>query len=82
MGHPDIFSYAKWIVRHTGWRMAGTKRSRAKKQVFSVTKAVKANARAQVGQPPAAFVLPDDTKTARSARKHKKSLQDLIDRED
>jgi protein-arginine kinase activator protein McsA len=62
--------------------MAGTKRSRAKKQVFSVTKAVKANARTRVGQPPPAFVLPDDTKTARSARKYKKSLQDLIEKEE
>jgi hypothetical protein len=62
--------------------MAGTKRSRAKKQTFSVTKAVKANARTQVGQPPAAFVLPDETKTTRTQRKHKVSLQALIEKEE
>jgi hypothetical protein len=61
--------------------MAATKKSRSRKQVFSVTKAVKANARARVGQPKPERVLPDDTKTARATRKHKTSLQQLIQQE-
>ena len=59
------------------------KKSRAKKDVFSVTKAVKANARARVGQPKAEFVLPDVTKkVARREAKHKPTLQDLLTKEE
>jgi hypothetical protein len=61
--------------------MAAAKKSRNRKQVFSVTKAVKANARARVGQPPAERILPDETKSARVTRKHKLSLQKLIQQE-
>jgi hypothetical protein len=62
--------------------MAATKKSRSRKQVFSVTKAVKANARAQVGQPPPERILPDETKSAKVTRKHKPSLQQLIQEEE
>ncbi len=53
-----------------------------KKQTFSVTKAVKANARARVGQPKPARVLPDETKQNRKQRKHKQGLEDLIAKEE
>jgi hypothetical protein len=69
---PQIQAY--WV------RMAATKSSRGKKSAFSVTKAVKANARARVGQPPASFALPDDTKAARRISKHKITLQALLEK--
>jgi hypothetical protein len=53
-----------------------------KKQTFSVTKAVKSNARDRVGQPKPSRVLPDETKQTRRERKHKKGLQDLIAKEE
>ena len=49
--------------------------------VFSVTKAVKRNARDRVGTPPAGQVLPDDkTKAARRAAKHRVTLSRLLER--
>jgi hypothetical protein len=63
--------------------MAIKKKSRRKKDVFSVTKAVKANARTRVGQPKAEFVLPDEKKkAARRLAKHKSTLQDLLTKDD
>jgi hypothetical protein len=57
--------------------------SKAKKEVFSVTKAVKANARERVGTPPPEVVLPDDkTRATRRTSKHKVTLQKLLQRED
>ena len=57
--------------------------SKAKKEVFSVTKAVKANARERVGAPPPEVVIPDDrTRAARRTSKHKVTLQKLLQRED
>jgi hypothetical protein len=57
--------------------------SKAKKEVFSVTKAVKANARDRVGTPPPEVVLPDDkTRASRRTSKHKVTLQKLLQRED
>ena len=53
-----------------------TKRKTAK---FSVTKAVKSNARDQVGQPKASRVLDDRPKPEGRESKHKPSLGDLID---
>ncbi|MDE3199975.1 MAG: hypothetical protein KGN79_03555 [Acidobacteriota bacterium] len=48
---------------------------------FSVTKAVKANARERVGQPKPSRVVQDKPRTGR-ATKHKPRLQDLIQREE
>ncbi len=63
--------------------MAAKKKSRAKKDVFSVTKAVKANARARVGQPKAEIVLPDvKKKAARRSAKYKATLQDLLTKDE
>ena len=48
---------------------------------FSVTKAVKANARERVGQPKPARVLDTEPRTAREA-KHKPKLDEIIQREE
>lgn len=50
-----------------------------KKERFSAAKAVKANARARVGQPKASRVVQDAPRTGRDA-KHKPKLQDLIEK--
>jgi hypothetical protein len=53
--------------------------TKQKKQVFSVTKAVKANARERVGQPKPEQVLPDEKlKAATRASKHKTTLEKLL----
>lgn len=48
---------------------------------FSATKAVKANARERVGQPPASRVVQDAPRTGRQA-KHKPRLEDILQHED
>jgi hypothetical protein len=52
--------------------------SRAKKQVFSVVKAVKENARTRVGPVPPERVIPDPKQKATAKPKHKKTLADLL----
>jgi hypothetical protein len=52
--------------------------SRAKKQVFSVVKAVKENARTRVGPVPPERVIPDPKQKAAAKPKHKKTLADLL----
>ena len=48
-------------------------------KIFSVTKAVKRNARDRVGTPPAATVLPDEkAKAEHRAKKHKVTLTKLL----
>jgi len=49
-----------------------------KKQVFSVTKAVKANARERLGTPPQSFALPDPKAKAAAKPKHRETLADLL----
>ena len=52
-----------------------------KKDVFSVTKAVKLNARERVGQPKPEIVLADDkTKAEARTSKHKVTLAKLLDK--
>jgi hypothetical protein len=51
--------------------------ARAKKKVFSVTKAVKANARERVGTPPPSHALPSPKQKA-ERKKHKETLADLL----
>ena len=53
---------------------------KAKKRVFSIVKAVKANARARVGGVPAEKVLPDPKQRALAKPKHKETMQDLRER--
>lgn len=55
-----------------------TKRKPAK---FSVSKAVKANARERVGQPKPSRIVEDQPRTGREI-KHKSKLEDLIRREE
>jgi hypothetical protein len=57
-------------------------KSKAKKQVFSATQAVKANARERLGTPPPSHPLPTlkDKITARP--KHKETLADLLEVKD
>ena len=57
--------------------------AKAKKSIFSVTKAVKANARERVGTPPPEAVLPDEkAKAARRTSKHKTTLASMLQREE
>ncbi len=49
-----------------------------KKKVFSVTKAVKANARERVGQPKPSRVLPDPKQKATVHPKHKPTLGQIL----
>jgi hypothetical protein len=58
--------------------LAMTKR---KPGTFSVTKAVKANARERVGQPPPARVLDSEPRTGRDT-KHKPTLEETIRQEE
>ena len=51
---------------------------KAKKGVFSVVKAVKANARARVGSPPAEKILPDPKARELRKPKHKETLAELL----
>ncbi len=50
----------------------------AKKQVFSVVKAVKLNARERIGTPPPERVLPDPKQKAEAKPRHKETLADLL----
>jgi len=52
--------------------------AKPKKQVFSVTKAVKANARERLGTPPKSFAIPDPKAKAAAKPKHKQTLADLL----
>ncbi len=49
---------------------------------FSVTKAVKANARERVGQPKAERVIEEKTRKTGREAKHKPRLEELIRREE
>lgn len=55
---------------------------KAKKRVFSIIKAVKANARARVGIVPAEKVLPDPKAKEQRKPKHKETLADLLYKQD
>jgi hypothetical protein len=52
--------------------------SKAKKQVFSVVKAVKLNARTRVGPVPPERVIPDPKQKSATHPKHKQTLADLL----
>ena len=56
--------------------------TKRKVEKFSVTKAVKSNARDQVGQPKASRVLEDKPKPGSRDSKHKEKLVDLIESTD
>ncbi len=52
--------------------------AKPKKQTFSATKAVKANARERLGTPPPSHPLPTTKEKAAARPKHKKTLADLL----
>jgi len=52
--------------------------ARPKKQAFSITKAIKANARERLGTPPKSFPLPTLKDKIAAKPKHKKTLADLL----
>ena len=55
---------------------------KVRKQTFSATKAVKANARERLGSPPPERVLPDPKQKAAAKPKHKETLADLLERKE
>jgi hypothetical protein len=55
---------------------------RAKKRVFSKVKAVKATARERVGQPKPERVIEGEPRDTKRKRKHKPTLQEIIDQMD
>ncbi len=54
--------------------------AKAKKKVFSITKAVKANARERVGTLKSSFPLPTVKEKDAAKPKHKETLADLLDK--
>jgi hypothetical protein len=52
-----------------------------KKKTFSITKAIKANARDRVGTPPPSHPLPTLKEKIAAKSKHKKTLADLLNRD-
>jgi hypothetical protein len=56
-------------------------KKRAKKKVFSAVKAVKANARARVGQPKPERVIVPVPREEKRGRKHPKTLAKLLSEE-
>jgi hypothetical protein len=55
--------------------------AKKKRAEFSVTKAVKRNARDRVGQPRPEKVILSEPQQARRVRRHKQTLADLLKRE-
>jgi hypothetical protein len=55
--------------------------SKAKKRAFSVIKAVKLNARDQIGSPPPEKVIPDPKQKSAAKPKHKETLAELLERD-
>jgi hypothetical protein len=53
-----------------------------RKKAFSITKAVKANARARLGTPPPERILPDPKARLAMKAKHKETLADLLNDKD
>jgi hypothetical protein len=54
---------------------------KSKKKAFSITKAIKANARERVGTPPPSHALPTTKEKAAAKPKHKETLEDLLSSE-
>ncbi|HZZ40796.1 MAG TPA: hypothetical protein VFE06_16795 [Acidobacteriaceae bacterium] len=57
-------------------------KKRAKKKTFSTVKAVKANARARVGQPKPERIIVDTPRQERRTEKHPKPLAKLLTEEE
>ena len=54
---------------------------REKKRAFSVVKAVKLNARDQIGTPPPERVIPDPKQKAAAKPKHKETFAELLEKD-
>lgn len=54
--------------------------TKARKGVFSIVKAVKANSRARLGAPPPVRVLPDPKDRENARTKHRQTLADLLEK--
>jgi hypothetical protein len=54
----------------------GAKKKQARK--FSITKAVKANARERLGQPPAERIIADKPSEQKRKAKHKETLAEIL----
>ncbi len=63
------------------YSILGSEMTKRKKEKFSVTKAVKSNARDQVGQPKPSRVIPEKPKAESRESKHKPSLEKLVEEE-
>ncbi|HTV09238.1 MAG TPA: hypothetical protein VMD97_09370 [Candidatus Aquilonibacter sp.] len=56
--------------------------AKPRKQTFSATMAVKANARDRLGSPPPGHALPDPKQKAAAKPKHKETLAALLERQE
>lgn len=56
--------------------------AKKKQAKFSVTKAVKRNARERVGQPKPGKIIESEPQRERRERRHKKTLADLLQRDE
>jgi hypothetical protein len=56
--------------------------AKKKQAKFSVTKAVKRNARERVGQPKPEKIIESEPQRERRERRHKKTLADLLQRDE
>jgi hypothetical protein len=56
--------------------------AKKKQAKFSVTKAVKRNARERVGQPKPEKIIESEPQRERGERRHKKTLADLLQRDE
>lgn len=66
------------LCRNTQPALHPMPKKRAKKKTFSAVRAVKANARERVGQPPPERVIPPEPREAKRGRKHPETLADLL----
>jgi hypothetical protein len=64
------------------YSILGSAMTKRKVEKFSVTKAVKSNARDQVGQPKPSRILEEKPRTEGRESKHKPSLETLIESDD
>jgi hypothetical protein len=61
------------------YSILGSGMTKRKKEKFSVTKAVKSNARDQVGQPKPSRVIPEKPKAESRESKHRENLREFIE---
>jgi hypothetical protein len=75
--HPRKYSILRRVAASQEGCMAKKKQAK-----FSVTKAVKRNARERVGQPKPERVIVSEAQQAAHKRRHKETLADLLEREE